>query len=188
MTEKLSRRSFFKLAGGGIAAAVIAPAALAESIIQVPVDFGFTFGPVPETHGKTLADRIRDTLRENASEIRKNIEGKNALLMKLEDGKKVQINIHRISVEQQAERMAETMRQRKIKRHGKVYIDKDGEEKLIAMIPDDKAIQEADHLVRLRKGDLTFNNPEYQEYVRYKDRSSRGIEPIADVWKKPYEA
>lgn len=135
--EKLSRRTFFKLAGGGIAAAIAAPHALAAKVTQIPVEFGFTWytGYNTITGEKVTSEFskiITETLRNNSNMLRDNISKNNVLLAKLKDGHKVQLNIERISEEEQTRRMimrleeraAEKQQQRirdKPKNNGKMY-------------------------------------------------------------------
>lgn len=116
MTEKLSRRSFFRLAGGGIAAAVIAPQALLEKIINIPVEFGWTWYVDKTKVPSTLSEIVTSTLRANTQKIAENVSANNALLMKLKDGTKVNLQIEPISPEAQTKRMGERHKARLVER------------------------------------------------------------------------
>lgn len=112
MTEKLSRRNFFRLAGGGIAAAVIAPQALLEKVINIPVEFGWTWYVDKNKIPSSLTEIVTKTLRENTQNIADNISANNALLMKLKDGAKVNLQIERISEDYQNERIIKRNKER----------------------------------------------------------------------------
>jgi hypothetical protein len=116
--EKLSRRSFFRLAGGGIAAAIIAPKILLDKIIEIPVEFGWTWHVDKTKIPPSFAEIITKTLRENAPKLRENIEQKNALLVKLKSREVVRLRVERISPEEQTKRMSERLIARtKIRRY-----------------------------------------------------------------------
>lgn len=113
MTEKLSRRSFFRLAGGGIAAAVIAPQALLEKVINIPVEFGWTwYVDKTKLPSSNFSEMITKTLRDNTQKIAENISTNNALLVKLKDGTKANLQIERISEQAQNERINQRMKER----------------------------------------------------------------------------
>lgn len=112
MTEKLSRRSFFRLAGGGIAAAVIAPKLLLDKVINIPVEFGWTWFVDKSKIPPTLSKLVTATLRDNAQTIANNITTNNSLLMKLKDGTKVNLQIENIGETAQNERMKIRMQKR----------------------------------------------------------------------------
>lgn len=105
MTERVSRRNFFKLLGGGVALVVAPSIAVAEKIINIPVEFGWTWyidkNKVPSNFSKL----ITETLRENTQKIAENISKNNALLVKLSDGQKIKLNIEQISEQEQNERI-----------------------------------------------------------------------------------
>jgi hypothetical protein len=129
----ISRRNFFKLVGGGVAAAIAAPQALASKVTQIPVEFGWTWYYNDKVVGQSeFSKLITETLRKNSSKIRENISQNNVLLAKLKDGTKVQLNIERISEEEQTRRMQirlehyleEKQKERlkdKVKNNGKMY-------------------------------------------------------------------
>src|SRR5690348_2448415 len=105
--EKLTRRSFFRLAGGGIAGAVIAPKLLLDKVINIPVEFGWTWFVDKSKLEPSLGEIVSQTLRENTKKIADNITANNTLLAKLKDGTKVQLNIEKISEELQNKRIIE---------------------------------------------------------------------------------
>ena len=114
--EKLSRRSFFRLAGGGVAAAIVAPQILLEKVINIPVEFGWTWFVDKSKIEPTLGELVSRTLRNNHEAIVNNLYADNALLAKLSDGTKVQLNIEKISEEEQTKRIIERANQRLIDR------------------------------------------------------------------------
>lgn len=109
---KLSRRNFFKLLGGGVAAAVTAPYVVAETVKKVTVEYGWTWFIDKKTTDPTLADIVSKTLRQNKDKILDNLYEKNALYAKLHNGEKVLLEIKHISPEDQTQRMKVRMQQR----------------------------------------------------------------------------
>lgn len=114
--EKLTRRSFFRLAGGGIAAAVIAPQLLMEKIINIPVEFGWTWYVDKNNVPNDLSKLVSRTLAENTQSIAANLGKNNALLMKLKDGTKVNLQIEQITEQAQNERMNRRTKDRIVQR------------------------------------------------------------------------
>ena len=116
MSEKLSRRSFFRLVGGGIAAAIVAPKILLDKVIEIPVEFGWTWhvdkAKLPGGPMSSFTEMITKTLRENSHKIRENVEGHNALLVKLKSRETALLKIERISPEEQTKRMAARLDER----------------------------------------------------------------------------
>ena len=110
--NKLSRRSFFKLAGGGIAAAVAAPYIVAEAVKKITVEYGWTWFIDKKTIDPTLADLVSKTLSQNKDQILDNLYQKNALYAKLHNGEKVLLEIKHITPEDQTQRMKVRMQQR----------------------------------------------------------------------------
>lgn len=169
--EKLSRRSFFRLVGGGIATAVIAPKLLLDKVINIPVEFGWTWyldkSQLPK-HSNTFADMITKTLRENAPKLRENIASNNALLMKLKDGTKVQLNIERIPEKLQNERMIARADQRFKEKHLK--------SRVIKPIEDETAVTQAD-------GSIYY--PKQNRYVKTTWNDKVGDKPsgfLTETW------
>lgn len=122
MSEKLSRRSFFRLAGGGIAAAVIAPQVLLDKVLTIPVEFGWTWYVDKSKIPPTLSELVASTLRQNTQKIAENVTANNSLLMKLKDGIKVNLQIDNISIEEQNKRMGERTRKR-LEERDRIKID-----------------------------------------------------------------
>ena len=114
MSEKLSRRSFFRLVGGGVAAAVVAPKLLAEKIINIPVEFGWTwYVDKSKLPSSDFSKVITETLRNNTQLIADNISKNNSLLVKLKDGTKANLQIERIDPEMQNRRILARMEARR---------------------------------------------------------------------------
>ena len=111
-SRKLSRRSFFRLAGGGVAAAIAAPYVVAEAVKKITVEYGWTWFIDKKTVDPTLADLVAKTLRQNNDKILDNLHQKNALYAKLHNGEKVLLEIKHISPEDQTQRMKVRMQQR----------------------------------------------------------------------------
>lgn len=120
MAEQVTRRNFFKLIGGAVALAATPVHAIAN-IIEVPVEFGWTWHVDKAKVPSNLSDIITKTLRDNANTLRENISQNNALYLKLKEGQKVKLNIERISPEAQTERMQQRMDARfsRFKHYGK---------------------------------------------------------------------
>ncbi len=116
MTEKLSRRSFFRLLGGGVAAAIVAPKLLFDKVIEIPVEYGWTWfvdkSKLPGGPKSDFAELITKTLRENSAKLAENIENNNALLVKLSNNDKALLRIDRISPEDQTKRMSDRLSNR----------------------------------------------------------------------------
>ena len=112
LDNKLSRRSFFRLAGGGIAAAVAAPYVVAEAVKKITVEYGWTWFIDKKTVDPTLADLVSKTLSQNKDQILDSLHQKNALYAKLHNGEKVLLEIKHISPEDQIQRMKMRMQQR----------------------------------------------------------------------------
>jgi len=110
--NNLSRRSFFRLVGGGIATAVLAPYALAKGVIEVPVEFGWTWYIDKVKYPTSLHGLITKTLQENTQKIVENIEKSNTLLAKLPAGEKILLKFEQITPEEQNKRMIERLNQR----------------------------------------------------------------------------
>lgn len=123
VSDKLSRRSFFRLAGGGIAAAIVAPKMLAEKVLEIPVEYGFTWHVLPGSIPKRprLSEIITRTLRENSPKLADNITQNNAFLLKLKDGTKVQLKVDRISPKVQEQRIIARLNERGKARRAKLY-------------------------------------------------------------------
>ena len=125
--SKLSRRSFFRLLGGGVAAAVIAPKLLLDKIIEIPVEYGWTWyvdkTKIPGDH-YNLSEIITKTLRKNSHLVADNVSKNNPLLMKLANKEKVQLNITKISPEEQTKRMTDRMELRQKEKDAKRLRDK----------------------------------------------------------------
>ncbi len=107
----VSRRSFFKLLGGAVALAAT-PLKTIENVIEIPVEFGWTWKVKDNPHSE-FSKIITKTLRENRAKIAENVSQNNALYLKLKEGQKIKLNIERISPELQTERMAERLKGRK---------------------------------------------------------------------------
>lgn len=116
MTEQVTRRNFFKLLGGGVALVIAPSIAVAEKIINIPIEFGWTWYVDKNKVPATLSEIITKTLRENTQKICENIGKENALLVKLKDGQKLKLNIEQISEQKQNERICERQKQRMIER------------------------------------------------------------------------
>lgn len=112
MTEKLSRRNFFRLVGGGIAAAVAAPYVIKETITRIPVELGWTWYIDKSKLEPTLAELVSKTLRSNKDKIVDNLFEKNALYARLHNNQKVLLEIEHISPEDQNQRMKVRLQQR----------------------------------------------------------------------------
>lgn len=110
--KAISRRNFFKLVGGGVAAAVIAPYALAKDVIRIPVEFGWTWYVDKTKVPDGLSEIITTTLRNNTQKIAENIDKGNALLAKLAAGDKVLLEFEKISPEEQSKRMVARLEDR----------------------------------------------------------------------------
>lgn len=111
MTEKVSRRSFFKLIGGAVALTV-APARAIAKIIEVPVEFGWTWYLDKSKFDSGFADMITSTLRQNTQVIAENISANNPLYLRLKDKQKIKLNIEKISEREQNTRIMERMQTR----------------------------------------------------------------------------
>ncbi len=105
MIEKVSRRSFFKLLGGAVALAAT-PLKAIENIIEIPVEFGWTWKVKDNPHSE-FSKIIAKTLRENRAKLAENISQNNALYIKLKEGQKIKLNIERIDPDEQTKRMAQ---------------------------------------------------------------------------------
>lgn len=147
MQEKLSRRSFFRLAGGGIAAAVVAPYALAEKIKSIPVELGWTWFIDKSKVDPTLSELISRTLRENKIKIADNLFENNALLVKLKNGQKVQLNIERIDSDVQTKRMKDRLELRFAQKQEKRLRDRlNNSGRLYSVDSSNKTIEDTFHL------------------------------------------
>ncbi len=108
----VSRRSFFKLLGGAVALAAT-PLKAIENVIEIPVEFGWTWKVKDNPHTK-FSELITETLRANRAKLAENVSQNNALYLKLKEGQKIKLNIERISPEEQTNRMAERLKGRKM--------------------------------------------------------------------------
>lgn len=116
MSEKVTRRNFFKLLGGGVALAAMPSIALAEKVINIPVEFGWTWFVDKNKAPVSLMSLIKETLSQNTQKIAENVSQNNSLLLKLKDGTKVNLQIEQISKEAQNKRIIERMIDREAKR------------------------------------------------------------------------
>lgn len=112
MTEKLSRRNFFKLLGGGVAAAVAAPYVVAEAVKKVTVEYGWTWYIPKNQVEPELLKKVTNMLRTNQYKIIDNLFENSSLYAKLDTGEKVLLEIKHISPEDQTQRMKVRMQQR----------------------------------------------------------------------------
>lgn len=136
--QKLSRRSFFRLVGGGVAAAVVAaPYVIKEAITRIPVELGWTWYIDKSKVEPTLNEIIQHTLRNNKDKIVDNLFENNALLVKLHNNQKVLLEIDKISPEDQTQRMKVRLQQRfedrvlKLKLQDIKHMDKHNQEQII---------------------------------------------------------
>lgn len=105
MSEKVTRRNFFKLLGGGVALAAMPSIALAEKVINIPVEFGWTWFVDKNKVPVSLMNLVKETLSQNTQKIAENVSKNNSLLLKLKDGTKVNLQIEQISKQEQNNRM-----------------------------------------------------------------------------------
>lgn len=110
--NKLSRRNFFKLLGGGVATVIAAPYLIKEAVTRIPIELGWTWYIDKSKVDPTLAEIVSKTLRNNKDKIIDNMFENNALYAKLHDGQKVLLEIKHISPEDQTQRMKVRMQQR----------------------------------------------------------------------------
>lgn len=100
---KVSRRGFFSLLGGAIAAPYAAMAT-AKTEIAAIVEYGWTWG-APTLIDKTpgFEALVRKVIQDNKEKILENISTNNALLIKMKNDKYVKVNY--IDIDEQNRRM-----------------------------------------------------------------------------------
>lgn len=107
----VSRRHFFKLLGGAVALTAV-PLRPIENLVEIPVEFGWTWripGYKDNPHSE-FSKIITETLRANRAKLAENVSQNNALYIKLKEGQKIKLNIERIDPDEQTKRMAERMK------------------------------------------------------------------------------
>ena len=172
--EKLSRRSFFRLAGGGIAAVMVAPSILLDKVINIPVEFGWTWFVDKSKLEPSLAKLVSKTLTENTQELYNNLGSNNALLAKLSDGTKVQLNITRITEQEQIER---------IKKRSEVYIKQKEEARLEKLFKERNLSEENKAFIRKRSEEALTNKIETQNKHRVMLESDMNTEQRVNHYK-----
>lgn len=113
--SEVSRRSFFKLIGGAVALAAT-PLKAIENVIEIPVEFGWTWKVKDNPHSE-FSKIVTETLRANRAKLAENLSNNNVLLLKLKEGQKIKLNIERIDPDVQTQRMAQRMKDRLPKRN-----------------------------------------------------------------------
>jgi len=114
----LNRRGFFKLLGGGIACAILPSIVLAKEVIQVPVEFGWTWFIKPTDLPLELAKTIPNIMASNTQKIYDSTARDKHLLLDLKElpHSQVKLNLSYISEDEQNKRMIQRMADRKNKR------------------------------------------------------------------------
>lgn len=109
-----SRRGFFKLLGGGVACAVLPSIVLAKSVIEIPVEFGWTWFIKPTDLPLELAKVIPNIMASNTQKIYDSTARDKHLLLDLKElpHSQVKLNLIYISEDDQNQRMIQRMNQR----------------------------------------------------------------------------
>lgn len=171
--EQPSRRDFFRLFGGALAVS-ITPSIIIPNILEIPVEFGWTWFIKPDDIPVELNKNIRNIMSQNVDKIYNNTARDKHLLIKL-NNKDVRLNLTYITEQEQTERMNKRMQDRFIKKE---------QDRIEQLIKNRSLNKESEQWIR-NKSKLALNNKYSYEDVRDNEAYRRAELARQDIRKSP---